>query len=262
MTEEASPKLQARVFSFGELLSTSLGLAILHQFNLQMAVRMDARTLLHSTTRGKIVSDVDVYLNAHVDPSSLQDSFRPETNLRVVITQGFLASTATGETCVLGRGGSDTSATLFGVLLTAARVEIWTDVHGLFTSDPRRIPTARLIRQVYYRHAQELAAMGAKVLHPRCIGPAAFANIPIQIRNTDDPTGELTSIEKEPDSDSPSSSKKPAIMAVVRRTGMTLLTVTAYDMCGASGFLSSVFAPFGKYNISVDLIATSQVQDF
>jgi aspartate kinase len=113
------------------------------------------------------------------------------------------------ETCVLGRGGSDTSGALFAALLHAKRYEIWTDVHGMFTSDPRYVPHARLIKRLDYREAQELAAMGAKVswmssidiyiyhgqvLHPRCIGPVHWANVPVEIRNTNDPAGEKTVI--------------------------------------------------------------------
>merc|ERR1719161_2240665 len=111
-----------------------------------------------------------------------------------VITQGFIASTPKGVDCLLGRGGSDTSGALFAALLAAARLEIWTDVHGLFTSDPRHVSHTRLIRITNYRVAQELASMGAKVLHPRCLVPASWANPPVEIHNTADPRGPFTRI--------------------------------------------------------------------
>ena len=91
------------------------------------------------------------------------------------------------QTCVLGRGGSDTSGGLFAAVLGAERFEIWTDVHGMFTSDPRNIKAARHIKELSYREAQELAAMGAKVLNPRCLAPPAWAKIPVEIHNTMDP---------------------------------------------------------------------------
>merc|ERR1719161_3007715 len=111
-----------------------------------------------------------------------------------MITQGFIGSNAKNYTCLLGRGGSDTSGALFAALLGAARLEIWTDVHGLFTSDPRHVSHTRLIRITNYRVAQELASMGAKVLHPRCLVPASWANPPVEIHNTGDPQGPFTRI--------------------------------------------------------------------
>ncbi|ETV82135.1 hypothetical protein, variant [Aphanomyces astaci] len=261
LTEEASPRLRARMLAFGELLSTHLGLEIMKQAGLDRVVRVDSRQLLLSDAEAT-TSDMDRYLEANVQPSvdsegRLDDASGGAT---VVLSQGFIAGVVahTGkldvvETCVLGRGGSDTSGALFAAALQALRYEIWTDVHGMYTSDPRYVPHARLLRKLDYREAQELAAMGAKVLHPRCIGPAHWANVPVEIRNTNDPHGEKTVIGHMEDSGS------PKIMAVVRRTNMTLVTITAYGMCGTSGFLSKVFLPFETLGISVDLIATSQV---
>uniref|UniRef100_A0AAV1TP53 aspartate kinase n=1 Tax=Peronospora matthiolae TaxID=2874970 RepID=A0AAV1TP53_9STRA len=257
LTEEASPRIQARVLAFGELLSTHLGRCILIVNGLTDVERVDARELLVSdSSRSK--SEEDRYLQAEVHPR--RDVDQAETaamGKRVVLTQGFIASTSTGATCVLGRGGSDTSGSLFAALLGAQKYEIWTDVHGMFTTDPRYVPNARLIKSLDYREAQELAAMGAKVLHPRCIIPAQWGKIPLEIRNTNDPKGAKTVIHpaSEADTDEPSS---PKILAVVKRQNMTTLSITAFDMCGTSGFLAKVFAPFEACGISVDLIATSQ----
>ena len=250
LTREASPRLRARVMSFGELASTWLGLAALRHHGLD-AVRVDARDLLQTTPRPR--ADVaDRYLEGEVRPTSDPDAADAAADGHpVVITQGFIARDRAGDTCLLGRGGSDVSGALFAALVDADRLEIWTDVHGMFTTDPRRIPAARLIRRIGYREAQELAAMGAKVLHPRCLGPAAWAGIPIAIRHTGDPDAEGTIIEAEESGD-------PAILAVVRRTGVTLLTISTLEMWGASGFLARVFAPFEDLGISVDLVATSQ----
>ncbi|TMW58422.1 hypothetical protein Poli38472_009981 [Pythium oligandrum] len=254
LTEEASPRIQARVLAFGELLSTHLGVCIMQHYGLSSVQRVDARQLLVSES-ASAKSEEDRYLQAEVLPrQDIAAATAQSQGKRVVLTQGFIGSTMDGATCVLGRGGSDTSGSLFAAMLNAKRYEIWTDVHGMFTSDPRYVSDARLIKSLDYREAQELAAMGAKVLHPRCIEPAQFAKIPLEIRNTNDPNGEKTIIQPSADKDTGS----PKILAVVRRANMTTLSITAFDMCGTSGFLSKVFAPFEKFGISVDLIATSQ----
>ncbi|KAH7463610.1 hypothetical protein KRP22_008182 [Phytophthora ramorum] len=257
LTEEASPRIQARVLAFGELLSTHLGRCIMVHNGLTDVERVDARDLLVSDP-ASAKSEEDRYLQAEVNPRLDRDQAENAANgKRVVLTQGFIASTSTGATCVLGRGGSDTSGSLFGALLGAQKYEIWTDVHGMFTTDPRYVPNARLIKSLDYREAQELAAMGAKVLHPRCIIPAQWGKVPLEIRNTNDPTGEKTVIHPATESDKAESSS-PKILAVVKRQNMTTLSITAFDMCGTSGFLAKVFAPFEACGISVDLIATSQ----
>ena len=250
MTREASPRLRARVMSFGELASTFLGVAALNCHGLS-ATRVDARDLLRTDEDAEVLP-ADRYLSADVRPrraTGQAESLAGEAE--IVITQGFIASNSRGETCLLGRGGSDTSGALFAALLGAKRLEIWTDVHGLFSSDPRRLPSARLIHRTSYREAQELAAMGAKVLHPRCLAPAAWADIPIEIRNTRDPGGPRTEILA-------SAGDDPAVMAVVQRKGVTLLSIETLAMWGTSGFLAKVFAPFERLGISVDLVATSQ----
>jgi len=250
LTGEASPRLRARVMSFGELASTHLGLAALRHHGLA-PMRVDARELLQSTVRGSEAEE-SRFLSAEVEPRADRESCEAAAaGSDLVLTQGFIARTPRGETCLLGRGGSDTSAALFAAMLGSESLEIWTDVHGLFTTDPRQIPTARLIRRITYREAQELAAMGARVLHPRCLGPAAWAGIPVCVRNTADPDTEGTRI-------GPGVDSKAAVMAVVRRTGVTLLTVSTLEMWGAPGFLARVFKPFADLGISVDLVATSQ----
>ncbi|KAL4102943.1 hypothetical protein PRIC1_006685 [Phytophthora ramorum] len=184
--------------------------------------RVDARDLLVSDP-ASAKSEEDRYLQAEVNPRLDRDQAENAANgKRVVLTQGFIASTSTGATCVLGRGGSDTSGSLFGALLGAQKYEIWTDVHGMFTTDPRY-----------------------------------WGKVPLEIRNTNDPTGEKTVIHPATESDKAESSS-PKILAVVKRQNMTTLSITAFDMCGTSGFLAKVFAPFEACGISVDLIATSQ----
>jgi diaminopimelate decarboxylase/aspartate kinase len=245
------------VLAFGELLSTHLGVCIMARNGLRDVQRVDARELLISDL-ARAKSEEDRYLQADVLPGeNIAKATALANGKRVVLTQGFIASTSDGSTCVLGRGGSDTSGALFAAMLRASKYEIWTDVHGMFTSDPRYVRDARLITSLDYREAQELAAMGAKVLHPRCIMPAQSALVPVEIRNTNDPHGARTVIHP-PTKSSTSATDSPKILAVVKRQSMTTLSITALDMWGAAGFLSKVFAPFEKCGISVDLIATSQ----
>ncbi len=248
LTREASPRLRARVLSFGELASTSMGQAALAKMGIP-AHRVDARKLLRSDGRA---TAEDRFLNATVHPTTavgLADDAAEGAG--VVITQGFIAGDTQGETVLLGRGGSDISAALFAALTGSEFLEIWTDVHGLFTADPRQVPSARLIRRATYREAQELAAMGAKVLHPRSLAPAAWAKVPIRIKNLSDPDAEGTQI-------GPGTSAHPAVLAVVRRQDVSLLTLSTLEMWGAPGFLARTFAPFAELGISVDLVATSQ----
>ena len=106
---------------------------------------------------------------------------------RVWITQGFIARAEDGGTAILGRGGSDTSAAYFGALLAAERVEIWTDVAGMFSANPRAVPKARLLARLDYEEAQEIATTGAKVLHPRCLSPVRQARVPLWIKDTNRP---------------------------------------------------------------------------
>lgn len=254
LTGEASPRLSARIMSFGELASTHLGRAALEASGIPTH-RLDARDVLISSPQPDDAPETQ-YLEAEVptrrDPAAVELLVGEAS---CVLTQGFIARhPEDGHTCLLGRGGSDTSGALFGALLGADGIEIWTDVHGLFTADPRLIPSARLVERTGYREAQELAAMGAKVLHPRALGPARWASIPIRIRNTAAPDAPGTTITAAEDT----ASASPAVMAVVKRSGVTLLTIETLDMWGAHGFLARVFEPFTELGISVDLVATSQ----
>ncbi len=249
LTGEVTPRLRARILATGELASTRLGAAALASLGLE-AAWVDARRLLLAPE-----PSADEHRYYLANPLAVQENrSRAEAEARgarLVLTQGFLAGNARGETLLLGRGGSDTSAALFAVMLGAKRLEIWTDVPGLFTADPRRIPSARLIRRIGYREAQELAALGARVLHPRCLPPAAEAGIPVEIRSTHHPELEGTRITRLRDS-------APAVTAVTCRTGVTLLTLATWAMWETPGFLARFFEPFAAAGISVDLIATSQ----
>lgn len=176
-----TPPLRARILSFGEILSTHLGAHYLEQKGLP-ALWWDARDLLAATGPAQ---GQGAYLRAKCEAAAdpnLQEQLSRAGQLH--ITQGFIVRTSTGETALLGRGGSDCSAAYLAAKLDASRLEIWTDVPGMFTANPHHIPNARIIRKLSYQEAEALAMTGAKVLQPQCIAPAQKNNIPIFIKWT------------------------------------------------------------------------------
>lgn len=197
MIGEVSPRLQARICSYGEMMSTLMAVQILRFHGIHSALFTSGDLL--TTSMPLNANDTDKYLNANVFPRC-QPEWAEEVLEKscgvsdVVVTQGFVAKNPKGENCLLGRGGSDTSGSLLSAMVQAHHLEIWTDVYGMFSGDPRRMPHARLIQRISSREALELATSGAKVLHPRCITPAAMFGIPIEIRNTMDPSSEFTLI--------------------------------------------------------------------
>jgi diaminopimelate decarboxylase/aspartate kinase len=250
LTGEAPPRLVARVLAVGELASTHLGIAILASLGVR-ARWLDARELLVSSQR-PLDPDQRRYLAASVAPARAPERLATAAaDAAVVLTQGCIARTPEGDSCLLGRGGSDTSAALLAALAGAELLEIWTDVPGLFTADPREVPGARLIRRIGYREARELASLGAKVLHPACLEPAARHGIAVAIRSTPHPDLDGTWIEGE-------SEAHPAVTAVTCRRGGTLLHLSTFAMWDTPGFLARFFAPFDELGISVDLVGTSE----
>lgn len=256
LVREVSPRLRARALSWGEVLSTRLGAAFLeHQLGLRTAW-IDARECLHAVHEPQ-APDALQYLSARCD-------YEPEISLRirfeqlyeggvdVILTQGFIAKGRNGDTVLLGRGGSDTSAAYFAAKLSAARCEIWTDVPGIFTSNPRDVPTARLLRRLDYDEAQELASTGAKVLHPRCIAPCKHARIPLSIHSTERPEVEGTVISDD------AGGTSPQVKAISKKGGVMLVSMDTLGMWQQVGFLSDVFLVFKEHGVSIDLVSTSE----
>lgn len=172
----------------------------------------------------------------------------------VVVTQGFIGATAAGTPTTLGRGGSDFSAALFGAALNASRVEIWTDVDGLMSADPRLVPGARLLVSATYDEVAELAAFGATVLHPATQLPLAQAGIPILIRNTFAPERPGTWIR----SGEHDTGELP-VRSISFKPGVTVVQIRAPRMLGAYGFLRRIFEVFERHKVVVDVLATSEV---
>ena len=249
------PRLRAEIMAMGELLSTRLGAAFLNQRGLSTRW-FDARELLKAQDEPS-AAPARRYLSAtcaHYPDAIAQAHLagRAEEGSDVFITQGFIASNAIGETVLLGRGGSDTSAAYFAAKLDAERLEVWTDVPGMFTANPRAIPSARLLRQLDYNEAQELATMGAKVLHPRCIDPVRQHDIPLHVRSTEAPDMEGTVISNDvPD-------YGPQVKAISTKKGITAISMDTLGMWQQVGFLADVFAVFKHNGLSVDLVATSE----
>lgn len=247
----ASPDRRARVLGSGEFLMSTLAQPFLESRGLSVDA-IDVRTLLHARAQpGQHPSRH--YLSANCDHAPDSDVVRRLRKCApVVLTQGFVASDAEGATVVLGRGGSDTSAACLAAKIGAAALEIWTDVPGLFTADPHRLPTARLLKQLTYDEALEIAAAGARALHPHCIRPLREACIPLTIRYTPRPELPGTHIHAravEPDG---------RLKAVCSRLGITTLTLETADMWQQAGFLADVFACFKRHHLSVDMISTSE----
>jgi len=255
MLEEASPRIRARVMSMGELMSTRLGAAWLTKHGIPTAWQ-DARELLCANTDPHTMANAPArhYLSATCsfdnDPE-LSRRFE-QVDGKVVLTQGFIAADQEGDTVLLGRGGSDTSAAYFAAKLQATRLEIWTDVPGMFSANPRSIPQARLLRRLRYQEAEELALMGGKVLHPRCIAPVAQAQIPLHIKCTSAPDMIGTVIT----SGVPHGT--PRVKAVSLRKGIHLFDVKPNRTLQNVGFLESCAACFARWNLSIDMVAASE----
>lgn len=169
----------------------------------------------------------------------------------VPVMGGYIGATDRGVTTTLGRGGSDYSASLLGAALEADSIEIWTDVDGMLTADPRVVPGARLIPEIRFDEASELAAFGAKVLHPSTIAPAVKRGIPVYVLNSRRPRGTGTRIT----SDAP----RRGVTAIAGRSGITIVRVSAPRMLLARGFLRAVFEIFERHRTSVDVVSTSEI---
>jgi aspartate kinase len=173
---------------------------------------------------------------------------------RIVVTQGYIAATRDGITTTLGRGGSDYSASLIGAAIHAEEVQIWTDVEGILTADPRMVPEAVPILELSFREGAELAAFGAKVLHPATIQPAVDADIPVTVRHTMRPEGKFSTITAKGAAGSP----RPAT-AIASRSPIQVITIESTRMLAQSGFLARIFEVFGRLEVSVDVVATAEV---
>ncbi|MFP4208227.1 MAG: bifunctional aspartate kinase/diaminopimelate decarboxylase [Wenzhouxiangella sp.] len=246
-----SAPVQADLLAQGEQLSSRLAVAILAGQGIESRWLDAKQVLTCPADAGR--ARTSEFLSAHcpAEPDRKLQQRLAATG-RCHVMPGFLAANSRGETVLLGRGGSDTSATCTAAVLEAERVEIHSDVPGLFSADPRRIPAARLLKLVSYREAQELAAMGAKALHPRSLIPVARDRIPLWLCQVDRP--DLTGTRITPEARDHGAQVK----AIVQRKGMTLIALEGLGMWQQVGFLADIFAEFKALGLSVDQVSTSE----
>lgn len=241
-----STALTDELVSHGELMSTLLFVEIMGERNVQ-AQWFDVRKVMRTSDRfGRAEPDVEMLAEL------TNQQLAPRLAEGMVVTQGFIGSEAKGRTTTLGRGGSDYTAALLGEALHATRVDIWTDVPGIYTTDPRVVSAAKRIDVIAFEEAAEMATFGAKVLHPATLLPAVRSDIPVFVGSSKDPKAGGTLVCKKTEN-------PPLFRALALRRRQTLVTLHSHNMLHSRGFLAEVFGILARHNISVDLITTSEV---
>ncbi|HXI26250.1 MAG TPA: lysine-sensitive aspartokinase 3 [Pyrinomonadaceae bacterium] len=242
-----TPPLQDEIVAYGEQLSSQLLAAVLREHGLA-ARQIDAR---------RCIKTDESYGTASPLPESEQSTRNEVLPLlessKIPVLGGFIGSTISGVTTTLGRGGSDYTAALVGAALVAREIQIWTDVSGVLTADPRVVPEAKTIPVLSYQEAAELAYFGAKVLHPKTIQPAIDKDIPVRVCNSRAANDAGTRIVPE------SEAAPQTIKAIAHKSGITTVQVTSARMLGAYGFLRRLFEVFDQHQTAVDVVTTSEV---
>src|SRR5580765_2979623 len=244
---EASPRSMDAVAATGELTSCHIVAAALAASGLP-AVAVDPRVLLVTDETFMQAVPQHEATRAHADAH-----VRPLLSDRIVVTGGFVGATRKGVATTLGRGGSDYSAAIFGAALDAEEIQIWTDVDGMLTADPRVVANPQLVPCLSFGEAAELAYFGAKVLHPKTIQPAAARNIPVRILNTFRPEAPGTLIADNAAVDAAS------VTALACKKDITVVTITSTGMLMAHGYMRHLFEIFERFRTSVDVVSTSEV---
>jgi aspartate kinase len=234
------------ILSFGEQLSSRIFAQVLRfvgvpgeYFNVQQVMKTNSLF-------GKAVVDI-TQLKEHCE-----QTLAPKLVNNVMVTQGFIGEDLAGNTTTLGRGGSDYSAALLAEALKGTNLAIWTDVVGIFTTDPRITDQARAIAEISFGEAAEMATFGAKILHPATLIPAMRCNIPVFVGSSKEPEKGGTQIKQKVESN-------PTYRSIALRREQTLVTVKSPAMLHASGFLAKVFSILAKHELSIDLITTSEI---
>lgn len=245
---------QEEIVAYGERFSARMLACALHARGIQ-AQWADAWDLGFLQSPG---DSSEMVLPDRYQEIRKQVAQRLETGIQVLVVTGFILKNEAGDTLTFGRGGSDLTASILGASLDAREVQVWKDVDGVLTADPRVVSNARPIEQLSYEEATELAYFGAKVLHPLCLQPVARLGIPVRVRNSYNRGSPGTSIL--PDTQKNSSTHSPrGVVAVTSKSHMLLIEIESLDMLGQYGFLARVFQVFADLGVSVDMIATSEV---
>ena len=240
--------LKDAIVSYGEQLSSRL---------LALVCAAKGLNAKHADSRRLIVTD-DEYGSAAPIWDETEKLVRLELQTlinkgEIPVMGGFIAASRSGETTTLGRGGSDYSAAIVGASLNAREIQIWTDVTGVLTCDPRICPEARTLKTLSYEEAAELAYFGAKVLHPKTIQPAVDLQIPVRVCNSHEPREKGTMIL-------PSAQTTPRLVkSIAYKKGITILHITSARMLGAYGFMSAIFQIFERHRTVIDVVTTSEV---
>jgi len=230
------------ILAQGELMSTNM----VTNYLLEQGVNVVLLPALEYMRTDKNAEPDPVYIKNKL---AAQLEMHPDADL--YITQGYICRNAYGEIDNLQRGGSDYSASLIGAAINASEIQIWTDIDGIHNNDPRIVEKTSPVRQLHFEEAAELAYFGAKILHPTCIQPAKFANIPVRLLNTMEPTAPGTLISND--------TELGKIKAVAAKDNITAIQIKSGRMLLAYGFLRKVFEIFESYQTSIDMICTSEV---
>ncbi|MCZ4373872.1 lysine-sensitive aspartokinase 3 [Vibrio diazotrophicus] len=243
---QSSKKLTDHLVACGELMSTYILTQLMRERGVN-AVRFDIREVLRTDSHyGRAEPQIEEIAK------QAQEKLAPLCAEYVVVTQGFIGSDEQGNTTTLGRGGSDYSAALIAESVKASGLEIWTDVPGIYTTDPRIAPKAAPIPEISFSEASEMANFGAKILHPSTLVPALRHEIPVFVGSSKEPEKGGTWIRQQVEN-------SPQFRALALRCNQTMVTLRSAKMFHAYGFLAKVFEVLAKYKISVDLITTSEI---
>lgn len=258
-------KYYDRIVSYGEVLSSYIvnsyftlkGLESKHLDSRELICtdnEFGSANVLLDVTKDKICKSIgcDQLESEKLEKKNDLSIEGNKSKIKIFVAGGFIASSIDKHTTTLGRGGSDFSGAIYAAMVNANSLEVWTDVDGILTCDPRLIPNAKLITHLSYLEAAELAYFGAKVLHPKTILPAVDKKIPVIVKNTFNPNNPGTAIYEREDN-------PKMIKAIAFRKNITVINIVSNRMLGAYGFLSNVFEIFKQYKTSVDLVATSEV---
>jgi len=245
---ELTPRISDLIVSYGERISSRIVAAAFVERGIA-AAHVDARDIVITDAQFQKAAPLDAIVDKRA-----QEQLLPLTSLgKVPVMGGFIASNEAGITTTLGRGGSDFTGALIGGALAAETIEIWTDVDGIMTTDPRVCPEALRVKVISFEEAAELAYFGAKVLHPATILPAVKKNIPVQVLNSRNPTCEGTRIT------SLAPHCKSPFKSIAVKKKLSIIDVVASRMLMTHGYLSEIFSIFDKHQCAVDMVSTSEV---
>ncbi len=248
LLSELSKRSRARILAYGELLSTNILVYTLNDMGLK-SMLLDSREFI-ITDEEPLSGDPQKTIITERVKETVIPALDGET---IPVAQGFIAKSMTGNATTLGRGGSDYTASLIGMALDADEIEIWTDVDGILTADPRKVKGTQIVKEVTFREAAELAFFGAKVLHPSTITPAVDRGIPVRVLNSHNPTNPGTLIKDDIEHGDHD------IKSITCKENIKVINIYSPRMLLAHGFLKKIFEIFDKHRTSVDLITTSEV---